>query len=114
MEIVFHRGTSLAPYSNVSTMSFIEGLGGKTNVFWAIYSLRMSFWMVPEMTLGETPCFSATAMYMAQRRAAGALMVIEVVILSSGRPLNSTSMSAREAMDTPHLPTSPLGSGWAG
>ncbi|MNL59897.1 hypothetical protein D3C87_1836600 [compost metagenome] len=78
-----------------------------------MYSLRMSFWMVPVSFSGETPCFSATAWYMHRRMAAGALMVIEVETLSSGIPSNSTSMSARLSMATPVRPTSPAASGWS-
>jgi hypothetical protein len=39
--------------------------------------------------------------------AAGALIVIDVEILSSGSPLNNTRMSSSESMATPTLPTSP-------
>ena len=35
--------------------------------FCAMYSLRMSFCSVPEMRRQSTPCFSATARYMAHR-----------------------------------------------
>src|SRR6266404_762070 len=45
------------------------------------------------MAFGETPCFFATAMYMAKRIAAVALMVIEVETQSSGIPSNTVSMS---------------------
>ena len=40
-----------------------------------------------------------------------ALMVIEVEISPSGSPRSSTSMSRRELMETPTLPTSPRASG---
>ena len=43
MEIVFHCGTYCAPNSNVSTINFIEGFGGKMYVFCAMYSFKMSF-----------------------------------------------------------------------
>ena len=39
--------------------------------------------------------------------AAGALIVIDVEILSSGSPPNSTRMSSTESIATPTLPTSP-------
>ena len=45
--------------------------------------------------------------------AAVALMVIEVVTLSSGRPASSRRMSASESMATPTLPTSPSARGWS-
>jgi len=38
----------------------------------------------------------------------GALIVIEVVTLSSGIPSNRISMSFSESTATPHIPTSPL------
>jgi len=36
------------------------------------------------------------------------LIVIDVLTLSSGSPLNSVRMSSRESIATPTLPTSPL------
>src|ERR1035441_7694576 len=51
--------------------------------FCAMYSLRMSFWMVPEIFFQSAPCFSATTRYMAQSTLAGELMVIDVVTFSS-------------------------------
>ena len=60
---------------------------------------------------GPTPCFLATAMYMASNTVAGALMVIDVDTLSSGMPSKSLSMSSSEDMATPTLPTSPAASG---
>jgi hypothetical protein len=52
-------------------------------------------------------------MYMAKRMPAGALMVMEVETLSRGIWSKSISMSARELMDTPTLPTSPWASSWS-
>ena len=78
-----------------------------------MYSFRMSFWMVPLSLSAPTPCFSATAMYMASRTAAGALMVMEVDTLSSGMPPNRVSMSASESMATPTLPISPAERAWS-
>src|ERR1700730_14764776 len=101
MEIVFHFGTSFAQYSIESTTSRIEGAGGKMNSFWAMNSLRMSFWSVPQRVEAGTPCISATAMYMHSRIAAGELMVIEVVMSASGMPSHSVSMSASESIATP-------------
>ncbi len=48
--------------------------------FCAMYSLRMSFWVVPRSRVAGTPCFSAAAMYMAQMMAAGELIVMLVEI----------------------------------
>ena len=42
-----------------------------------------------------------------------ALIVIEVLTRSSGIPSKSTSMSARESMATPTLPTSASARGWS-
>ncbi len=95
----------------VSTTSLMEGSTGKMYSFCAVYSLRMSFWMVPPRDAAGIPRFSAAAMYMAQMMAAGALMVIEVVTWSSGMPSNRISMSAREETATPHLPNSPIAGG---
>src|SRR6266567_2959179 len=53
--------------------------------FCAMYSLRMSFWSVPEIFFQSAPCFSATARYMAQMTAAGELMVIGVVAHQGGK-----------------------------
>ena len=81
----------------VSVTRRIDGAGGKRNSFWATYSLRMSFWIVPSRAARGTPFFSAATMYIAQIGAAGALIVIEVLTRSSGRPSRSASMSARRA-----------------
>ena len=50
-------------------------------------------------------------MYMAQRMAAGELMVMLVLTSPSGMPSNRISMSASELTATPHLPNSPSASG---
>ena len=52
--------------------------------FCAMYSFKMSFCSVPETRDQSTPCFSATARYMAQITGAGELMVIETVTSPSG------------------------------
>ena len=111
MEMVFHLGNRWLPNSTVSVTNRMEGLGGKMYSFWAMYSLRMSFWMVPPSRCIGTPCFSAAAMYMAQTMAAGLLMVIDVVTLSRGMPSKRASMSRSEETATPHLPNSPSASG---
>ncbi len=75
--------------------------------FCAMYSLKMSFWMVPEIFFQSAPCFSATTRYIAHRIDAGELMVIETVVFSRSMPSKRISMSSSESMATPHLPTSP-------
>src|SRR5512140_2272808 len=95
----------------MSVMIRIDGSGGKIHECWAMYSLRMSFCIVPPTLWKGTPCFSATARYMAKTIAAGPLIVIEVVTLSSGIPSKRISMSFSESMATPHIPTSPLARG---
>ena len=45
----------------------------------AMYSLRMSFWVVPPIRASGTCCRFARATYMASRIAAVALIVIETV-----------------------------------
>ena len=81
--------------------------------FCAMYSFRMSFWMVPEIFFQSAPCFSATARYMAHSTDAGELMVIETVVFSRSMPSKRISMSSSESMATPHLPTSPSLNGWS-
>src|SRR5436190_1265518 len=55
----------------VSVTRRIEGSGGKMYSFWAVNSLRMSFWSVPASWERWTPIFSAAATYIAQVIAAG-------------------------------------------
>ncbi len=78
-----------------------------------MYSFNISFWMVPLNLSLDTPCFSATAMYIANKTLAGALMVIDVLTLSKGIPLNNISMSFNESMATPTFPTSPSDNPWS-
>ena len=73
----------------------------------AMYSFRMSFWVVPPTRSSGTPCFFASATYIARRIGAVALMVMDVVTSPSGIPAKSRSMSSRLEMDTPTRPTSP-------
>ena len=72
----------------------------------AIYSLRMSFWIVPSSRPGSTPCFFATAMYNASRIDAVELIVIDVLTLSSGMAVEQY-LHVREIADRharpPHL-----------
>ena len=100
-------------HSIMSTMSRIDGSGGKIHSFWAMYSLRMSAWIVPPSTSGGMPCFSATTTYWASTTAAGAFTVIEVVTRSSGMPAKRSSMSASVSTATPSRPTSPSERAWS-
>ena len=76
-----------------------------------MYSLRISFWMVPLSFDGSTPCFLPTAMYIASRTGAVELMVIDVLTLSRGIPSKRISISSRLAIGTPTLPISPCALG---
>src|SRR3972149_6756292 len=71
MLIVFELGLSRVPNSMVSTTSRMEGSGGKMYSFWAMNSLRMSFWRVPARSRRDTPRFSAAGVYIAQKEAGG-------------------------------------------
>src|SRR5918993_6018328 len=104
--MVFHFGTSFAQYENTSVINRIDWRGGKMYSFWAMNSLRMSFWIVPEIFFRSAPCCSATTRYIAKIIDAGELIVIDVVIFGSfnGMPSNSRSMSFSETMLTPHFP----------
>ena len=95
----------------MSVMIRIDGRGGKMYSFWAMNSLRMSFWIVPDSVFQSAPCCSATTRYIAKIIAAGELIVIDVVMPPSGIPSNSASMSASDVTLTPHFPTSPSDSG---
>ncbi len=107
IEIVFHFGTCFAQKENWSVIRRIDGRGGKMYSFWAMYSLRMSFWSVPPTFSQDVPCFSATARYIASAIGAVELIVIDVVTLPRSMRSKSTSMSRSESIATPHLPTSP-------
>ncbi len=82
----------------------------------------MSFWVVPVSAAraggGSAPaaaaCSSATVRYSASRYIAGALIVIEVFIASSGMPSNSARRSPTCEIGTPTLPTSPRASSASG
>ena len=78
-----------------------------------MYSLSRSFWIVPPIRSGDTPCSSATSSYISSRIAAVELIVIDVVTLSSGMSASSSRMSAIESIATPTLPTSPSARGWS-
>ena len=87
------------------------GSGGQIHSFCAMNSFSMSFWMVPPRRSHATPCFSATARYIASATDAGQLMVIDVVTWSSGMSSKSRSMSSSVEIATPSLPTSPRARG---
>src|SRR4029450_11931958 len=111
--MVFHLGTSVEQNPKMSVISRIDCRGGKMYSFCAMNSLRMSFWMVPEIFFQSAPCCSATTRYIAKIIGAGELIVIDVVIFgsSSGMPSNSRSISLSDTTLTPHLPTSPSDNG---
>jgi len=54
------RQLARAQNSTMSVTSRIDGSGGKIHSFWAMYSLRMSVWIVPRSSVRSTPCCSAT------------------------------------------------------
>jgi len=88
-----------------------EGRGGKTYSFWAWYSFKMSFWMVPERAERATPVLSATPTYMASTGAAGELIVMDVDTAPRSMSAKSVSMSASVSTATPARPTSPRAQG---
>ena len=79
----------------------------------AMYSFKMSFWIVPLIALAGTPCSSATNSYSNSRIAAVELIVMLIDAVSSGMSAKSMRMSAIESMATPTLPTSPSARGWS-
>ena len=95
----------------MSVTSRIDGPGGKMNSFCAMYSLRMSVWIVPRSCARGTPCSSPTTRYIASAIAADELIVIEVETSPSGISEKSTRMSSSEAIATPSRPTSPSARG---
>lgn len=83
------------------------GAIGNTYSFCAMYSFRISAWMVPDSLFRSLPRFLASATYMASRIQADGLMVSETLIFSRSMPSSSASMSASVSMATPSRPTSP-------
>ena len=73
-----------------------------------MYSLRMSFWIVPASLAKSRPRSSATATYIASRIHALGLIVIETEICSRSISSNSASMSSSTSIATPSRPTSPI------
>ena len=107
------RGITDAQYSKVSATRRSEGSTGKTQAPRAKNSFRMSFWTIGRSCAAGTPCFSPVTWYRARKRKAGALIVNEQLMRSSGMPSKSTSKSASESIATPTRPTSARHSGWS-
>src|SRR5438552_19133919 len=107
MLIVFHRGRCSAQYANTSVTRRIDGRGGKMYVPRAMYSFRMSFWVVPPIRSLGTPWRRATATYLASRLAAGAVVVLDGGTRSGGRVFGRKAESSVREMETPTAPTSP-------
>ena len=83
------------------------GCGGYIKVPLAIYSFKISFWMVPRRSERLIPLLSAIAITKANKIAAVELMVIDIDILSRGIPSNKESISSIQLIGTPTFPTSP-------
>ena len=92
----------------VSRTMRMLGRMGKHHSFWAMYSLRMSFWIVPESRSRSQPRSCATTTYMASRIHAVGLIVIETLICSRSMPSKSSTMSSTTSTATPSRPTSPM------
>ena len=60
IEIGCQSGISRVQNSTMSVTSRIDGSGGKMYSFCAMYSLRMSVWIVPRSRSRATPCSSPT------------------------------------------------------
>ena len=111
MLIGLKRGSRFTVSSIRSQASRMEGSMGNSQAPRAPNSLSRSFCTVPEIRSSATPCFLAASSYMASRIGAVALIVMLVETFPSGIPVNSSSMSASDPMETPTLPTSPSASG---
>ncbi|MDT4969993.1 MAG: hypothetical protein QOG22_136, partial [Pseudonocardiales bacterium] len=102
-------------YAIMSVIRRKDGAGGNTYVPRDRYSLMMSFCVVPASRArssarsmpAASACSSDTVRYSASRYIAGALIVIEVFIWSSGMPSNRVRRSPTWDTGTPTLPTSP-------
>ena len=105
--MVFHRGIWVEQYWKMSVINRMLGSGGKTYVPRAMYSLRISFCIVPRSSSIDAPCSSPATTYVANKTIAGALIVMDVLTLSRGIPSKSAIMSSTEEIDTPTFPTSP-------
>ncbi len=104
-------GVSSTANSTVSVTVWSDGSGGMTHSFCAMNSFSMSFWKVPRISSRGTPCWSASATYMAKMTGALGLMVKDVETSSKSMPSKRISMSRRVSTATPSLPTSPSDSG---
>ncbi len=104
---MFHCGTRSVQNSIMSMMSRRWGSGGKIHSFWAMYSLRMSFWRVPRRSAQSTPCSSAATSRKAKRIWAGPLIVIDTDTSPRGIAAKSAFMSSTVSMATPQWPISP-------
>ena len=87
------------------------GSGANSHSFCAMYSLKMSVCRVPSRSVMSLPWRSAATRYMQKTGTAGPLIVIDVVVWSSGMPSKSSSMSCAESIATPQWPTSPFDRG---
>src|SRR5438045_5506595 len=67
----------------------------------------MSFWIVPPTFDRGTPVLSAIDTYIANKIAAGLLIVIDVDTVPTSIPENRSSISASVSTATPARPTSP-------
>ena len=97
----------------MSVTSRMDGSVVEIDSFWAMYSLRMSVWIVPRSSERGTPWFSATPRSKASAIGAVQLIVMDVETSPSGMPENSVSMSSSESIATPSRPTSPSERGWS-
>ena len=111
--MVFHSGSLSWHQANMSVTMRMAGRGGiDVGAARDVFLEDVVLDRAGELSR-SAPCFRATATYSASRMAAVELMVIEVETSSSGMPSKSASMSAREQMATPTLPTSPRARGWS-
>jgi hypothetical protein len=112
MLMVFHCGTSRGAVAKMSVMSRIDGRGGKMYVPRAMYSFRMSFWIVPRACRPGRPALRPrrrTAREQDRRRGVDRHRrrhAVERDLVEQDAHVGSS-----ESMATPTLPTSPSGAG---
>src|SRR5919201_702757 len=107
MEIGCQRGMRSVHHSTMSVTRRIAGSIGKHHSFWAMYSLRMSVWIVPPNASGGTPFASAAPVVRVEAHQGGhvegrrqpCLAVIEQVAEALVRLLGGA-----EAGELPHRP----------
>ena len=80
-----------ADHTIMSRMMRMDGRIGKIHSFWAMYSLRMSAWTVPESRFRSQPRLCASATYIASRIQAVGLMVMDTEIFSRSTPAKRAS-----------------------